>query len=66
MNPLAIIAMMLAARTRSGIGAVEDAEGALELEFEALRQELVNLGFEDVLELGFSIVDGKLCQTYTE
>ena len=66
MNALALIALMLATRTRSGIGAVEDAEAALEGEFQALSQALSDLGFEDVLELGFSIVDGKLCQTSTE
>ena len=56
---LAIIAFMIAARYKSGLGEVNAA-------FEALTEQLSDLGFEDVLELGFSIVDGKLCQTYTE
>ena len=56
---LAIIAFMIAARYKSGLSEVNAA-------FEALTEQLADLGFEDVLELGCSIVDGKLCQTYTE
>ena len=44
---------------------IDTFEASITEQFEALSQSLADLGFEDILELGFSIVDGKLCQTYT-